>query len=366
MRALLLITFLAVLPAAAFQSANSDFDSLAQRASAALASDPKQAIDLYRQALGLRPEWAEGWFYLGAGLFQTNQFADSKHAFQKAAALAPDRGTVWGFLGLAENQLGETAAALNHMRKGEALGLADDAKFVAAIRNTAALIYIQQRNYSDAMLQLRDLARRGDHSDLTITELGAGALGLAMPETQTPLVHDAGEAAFFLYSQQTEQAKTALENLTAKYPATPGVHYLYGLYLLARDKTAARAAFAKEWKIAPNDPAARLQLAMLDIEDGNPQHAAQLAREASKLDAKNPLALLILGRALLEEKRYSDAIQPLQTSAELSPENAEAHLYLEQAYKRLGKTAEAHREHEEFTRRKAASDPVLFNAPKAP
>src|ERR1019366_6785920 len=42
------------------------FEDLSRRAQAALDSRPDEAIQLYKQALGIRPDWPEGWLYMGA------------------------------------------------------------------------------------------------------------------------------------------------------------------------------------------------------------------------------------------------------------------------------------------------------------
>ena len=42
-----------------------DFGSLARAAQAAIDTNPAQAAELYRKALALKPDWPEGWFYLG-------------------------------------------------------------------------------------------------------------------------------------------------------------------------------------------------------------------------------------------------------------------------------------------------------------
>ena len=48
--------------------ASERFDDLSRRAQAALDSHPEEAIQLYRQALGIRPDWPEGWLYTRADL----------------------------------------------------------------------------------------------------------------------------------------------------------------------------------------------------------------------------------------------------------------------------------------------------------
>jgi predicted TPR repeat methyltransferase len=41
--------------------AKATFEDLQRRAEAALDTRPEEAAGLYKQALALRPEWAEGW-----------------------------------------------------------------------------------------------------------------------------------------------------------------------------------------------------------------------------------------------------------------------------------------------------------------
>src|ERR1700760_1549439 len=92
------------------------FEELAQRASGAMDQNPKEAAELCRRALALNPSWAEGWFDLGASLYELGQYRDSKKAFEQAALLTPNKGAVWGFLGLVDYQLNEYDAAVAHIQ----------------------------------------------------------------------------------------------------------------------------------------------------------------------------------------------------------------------------------------------------------
>src|SRR5437763_5412038 len=108
-----------------------DFDALAQRAAAALRRGPAEAAGLYRQAVAIRPAWAEGWFYLGASEYQLNRYAEARLALARAAELAPENGAAWAFLGLTDSELGDDAPALTHILKAERLGLPDNPQFVS-------------------------------------------------------------------------------------------------------------------------------------------------------------------------------------------------------------------------------------------
>ena len=336
------------------------FEELSGRAAAVLRSNPREAVELYRQALGLRPSWAEGWFYLGASLNSLARNSEASDAFRRAAVLAPGNGTVWAFLGLSEAELSHDAEALADIRKGESLDLPDDLQFVSAVHNRAAIICLRAHDFDGAIEQLRPLAKLGDNSPATIDALGVTALTLpylpsAVPSAKRALVQLAGRAMYALYSKG--EGGSLFQDLTKQYPAEPGVHYLLGIYLASRDPDAARAEFMKELQITPAHVPARLQIGVLDIKAGNTESAAELARQALKLQPANPLAHTILGRAFADRGDFAKAIPELETAIELDPGNAQLHFLLGQAYHHVGRDAEARKQEAEFQRLKALQRP---------
>ncbi len=341
-----------------------DFDLVAQQAAAALQSNPSEAAKLYGQALQMRPTWAEGWFYQAASLYQIGRYQDSRNSFLKAAKFAPDNGAVWAFLGLCEDKLGNTAAALTDIRKGEDLGLSDRKEFIATVRQCAAKIYLRSRNFGAAMEQLTPLATIGDESPRTIEAFGVTALAMPnlpgqVPAAKQGLVKLAGQAAWALSAQRVDEAKTLFGKLVARYPNEPGVHYLNGIYLLSNDPEAALSEFRRELHINPSHVQSRLQIALLDIKAGSPEKAIGLAQEAIKLQPANYFAHLVLGRALAQTGATTKAISELEGAVKLAPENAQTHFFLEQAYRRAGRTADAQKEKAEFARLKSAQDPLF-------
>src|SRR5579871_1319620 len=92
----------------AFLAAGSaaDFAELARQAGAAREADRvQQAIDLYQQALQVKPDWPEGWFYLGTLFYDSDRYADAQPAFAHYVQLE-DRPAGWAFLGLCEFETG--------------------------------------------------------------------------------------------------------------------------------------------------------------------------------------------------------------------------------------------------------------------
>lgn len=344
------------------------FNDLAKRASAALASDPGEAASLYRQALTIQPEWAEGWFYLGASLYGESQYAEAKTAFQKAAKLAPQNGTVLGFLGLCEAQLQESRQALKDLREGEDLGLASDRQFMSKVRNQAALICIHLSDFSAAVEQLRPLAKMADDSEATIEVLGVSTLGFSqspseLPREKLPLIQLAGRTAWNLYAGHVDEASALARELTAAYPDTPGVHYLCGITILNHDPQAALDQFRNELRIRPDYIPAKMQVAILAIKAGNPRSAAELARYAVQYQPDNPLGHAILGRALLDLRQPHLAIPQFQAAARLSPDNAQVHFYLAKAFRLTGQMDEARKEKAEFYRLNTAKNSARLEYP---
>jgi protein O-GlcNAc transferase len=344
--------------ARAQDNANSDFEVICRRAAAALAAHPDEAARLYRQALGLRPDWAEGWFDLGGAFYQAGRFPESKQAFEKAASLAPENGAVWGFLGLCENQLKETAKALADIRRAESLGLPDEAHFMAQVRNCAADMCIRERKFSEAVQQLTPLVRAGIETPETIMALGSSGLGLVyeardVPGPKRPMVQAAGRAMSAMISDRSDAADL-FRKLTADYGGQPGVYYLAGMYWLERDPQKARGEFENQLKVSPANVPARLQMAALDLKGGNAPEALVLGKQALQLEPDNPLAHAVVGRAYEYSKEYAKAAVELEQASKLAPENAQLHFSLSRTYSRLGRRAAAEAQMAEFERLKNA------------
>jgi tetratricopeptide (TPR) repeat protein len=339
-----------------------DFDELSRRAADLVQSNPQQAAELYRQALALRPSWAEGWFYLGASLNGLKQNVEAAKDFRRSAVLAPENGAVWAFLGLAESELSQDRQALADIRKGESLGLPENPQFISAVRNRAAALYLRAHDFDGAVEQLRPLAKAGDNSSATIDALGVTALTLPYPPSGVPpakraLVQLAGRALYALYAEQADEGAPLFENLITEYPNEPGVHYLRGIYLTNHDPEAARVEFARELQITPSHVPARLQIGILDLKAGNAESAAEFARQALKREPGNPLAHGILGRAFSNRSEYAKAIPELETAVKLDPGNAQLHFSLGQAYHHVGRDADARKQEAEYQRLKALQRP---------
>jgi len=342
-----------------------NFELLAQRAQAALQVRPAEAAKLYRQAVEMRPDWAEGWFYLGASLYDLERYAESRDAFRQEAKLAPRMGPGWAFLGLAESELNDPEQALVDIRHGEALGIKGNHEFEIAVRLKASGLLLKAQAYDEAMMQLQPLANGTEQSPAIMATMGLCALAIPhtfeeLPEGQRELVRLAGKAAWALVSQQPDEASAAYRQLLEQYPNAPGVHYAHALYLMETDLVAALEELEKEVKNTPTHWPALILMSTLRTRQGTPELAVESLRAAMKLVPSRYLWLCHaeMGRAYLTSNNATGAVSEMETAVRLDPGNAQVHYLMAQAYRRAGRKEDAQKQTLEFEKLKAQQDPA--------
>ena len=91
-----------------------------------------------------------------------------------------------------------------------------------------------------------------------------------------------------------------------------------------------------------------VQASFLYLKMGQLDRSRELARRAMKLDPRNYAPHNILGRILVEEKKYAAGILELEAAGRLAPGHPGNHFNLAQAYQRAGRKADAAREFAAF------------------
>ena len=346
-------------------STKEQFEDLSRRAQAALDSRPEEAIQLYKQALAIRPDWPEGWLYMGGALYQKGSYAEATDALRKGIGLAPVFANGWALLGLSESQLDDPEQALADIRKGEELGLGGNVPFETAVRVRAALLLIRSSAFDEALAQLQPLTKY--HDNPPPVEEAMGLCALASPDDiaritpqRRAVVDLAGKAAWALASQHRDVAAAAYRQLLEQYPNEPGVHYADGLYLMETDVTAALAEFQKEVQNNPKHWPALLVVASIQIRQGAPEQAIESLHAAMKAVPTKYrwLCHMNLGRANLDADNVTAAISELEDAIRQKPSSATAHFVLAEAYRQAGRKADAEREKAEFEKTKVEQDPL--------
>ncbi len=332
------------------------FEALAARAAAARdAERVDEAAELYRQAVRARPSWAEGWWYLGTLSYDADRYTEARAAFERVAALKPKAGPGLAMLGLCEFRLKDYANALEHIEQARSYGLGEDEELVRVARYHSAILQTRFGRPDNALRILNWLARAGAASPDLFDALGLAVLRMAMlpaeiPENKRELVRLAGRAQAQAANRDRVAAGKLFADLAAEYPNEPGVHYSYGVFLLAEDGSRALAEFQRELSISPKDVPTRLQIAFECLRRAEYKAGLPYAEEAVKLAPESFAARNALGRLLMGDEQVGRAIQELEEGVKLAPDSPETRFALAQAYGLAGRKQDAGRERAVFKR----------------
>lgn len=335
------------------------FDEIAAEANAAREADKVQeAIALYRRGVALRPQWAEGWWYLATLYYDQNNYAEAARAFRETAKLQPKAGAPWAMLGLCEFQLARYDDALAHLQQGRQLGLGDNVELTRVMRYHEGVISILKGEFERGQQTLGTLSYEGLKGEDLIIALGLAVLRIGMRPAQVDinyrdrdLIRRAGLAEHFAAQRNVSDAQREYDMLARDYAKVPNVQYAYGRFLLTtRDEEGALAAFQRELENWPKHVLARCQIANIKLQRKDIEGGLPLAEEAAKQAPRLPLAHYLLGRLLLEAGQNQRAVQELEATAQMVPNEAKVYFALARAYMRMRRKEDADRARETFTR----------------
>jgi tetratricopeptide (TPR) repeat protein len=337
------------------ETPSGSFDTIRQRADQARTGGRLQeAIELYRRALRMRPGWVEGHWYLGTTYYEIENYADCRDAFQRVIRLQDENGAASAFKGLCEFRLKNYRVALRDLNKAQGLGVGDP-KLIPVARYHRAILLTRFEHYERALLAYAEFAREGNGSPMIIEAMGIAVLRFALLPDEVPtekrdVVLLAGRASFLAASNKMEAAQNGFEELVARYPTTPNVHYLYGVYLLRDRPEQALDEFNAELRVSPSHARAMLQIAQEVLKRGEVEAALRWATRAVQIAPRNFVGRRTLGQIKLERNDVAGAIVELETAAKLEPDSPSVHYALARAYQRAGRGADARRERAEFSR----------------
>jgi tetratricopeptide (TPR) repeat protein len=351
------------------------FEKLAERAQAALDADRvPEAIQLYKRATKLRPGWPEGWWHLGTLLFDSKRFLEARDAFAHFTTMEREQpGPGFAMLGMTEFELKHYAAALKALDRSRKLGFGNDPAFAGRVLYEDGILNTLLGNPEIAIQRLTLGANQiaAEHPEAPkdavfahpelLDALGIAALRITklpsgLTADQIPVVRQAGRAQALIALQDRPAAEPEFRQLLALYPSTPGVHYMYGVYLLKDNPALATDEFRREIEISPSHYAARIQLALEFLSTADYQQGLKYGKEAITLAPKNFVAHVACGRLWLALGKTAPALQELRTAVKLAPGSPDAHFALSRALSEAGLKDEAAREREEFERLKAVTD----------
>jgi tetratricopeptide (TPR) repeat protein len=346
---LLLLLWLAAAP----QTPASSHATAAEKARQA---GSPEAPDLYRRALAANPRWEEGWWALGTLEYGKDHYPECRDAFRQLVRLSPKGGPAITMLGLCEFGAHQDDQALAHLREGQVLGAgAPGIDKVAKFQ--IAKLYVRGGLFEPALGVLAQLAQTAGENPAYFSLSGVAALWKPslpdeLPESDRELVYLAGRAFWYAAGRKAASATEAMRELVTRYPASPGVHYLYGSYQLAENASQAVDEFLAELKINPSHAGALSALAAEYLRRGEPVQGLPYARQLVAILPDALASHALLGRLLAEQGDIDEGVRELEKARSIDPNHPQPHIALASLYAKLGRKQDAARERQEFLRLK--------------
>jgi tetratricopeptide (TPR) repeat protein len=334
-------------PAAAAQPE----DLLRQGIDAQQAGDLKQAIESYRKALALRPDFGQARANLGAALSADGQFDAAIEEDKRALETVPDKTSV------------RLNLALAYYKKGDCENAAPEFKAVHDARPgllTAAMLLgycdvkLGRAGEAAEMLQPQEQANRGNPDfeyvlAYALIESGREADGMPRMEKVAAATHSvdgwviAGEAR--LHRREFNVARTDLDTAMALNPDFPGLATLAGQARDAMgDTKAAQPAFEAALRQNPKDFMANLYLGTMHVNQRQFDQARPLLEEALALQPEMEQARFQMAKLNSMTGKEAEAAATLEELEKADPNWIDPHIELAALYYKLHRPEDGQRE----------------------
>ena len=322
------------------------------------------AVRLYKQALTKKPDWEQGLWYLATLLYEKEQYAAARNVLRQFMTLRPDAGPGWALLGISEFETREYSRALDHLQVAMTTGMGDRKDLIQSVFYYVVVLLTRLERYDDSMDMLLKMLASDSDSSLLIEPAGLAGLRLPLlpaeiPQDRRSMIQLAGKAVVAMQTQHYEDAEAGFKQLVADYPNEPGVHFLYGAYLMQLHPDDGIREMKRELEISPSHVLARVRLAEQYLAQQRPDEALVLAQEATKLEPKRASAHMLVGEALIAKGDLASGMKELETARDDDPLNSRVHWDLMRAYMTAGRTQDAKNEKAEIEKlNRSASGPV--------
>jgi len=312
-----------------------------------------EAIQLYRQALKLRPSWKEGLWYLSTLVYEKDRYPEARDLLRRFVAIDAEAGPGWAMLGLSEFQTREYSRALDHLQRAMALGMGGRKEMAQSVFYFVAVLRTRFEQFNESSGLLIAMVKSGQQPDLLVEPLGLAALRMPLLPTEIPddrrdMIRTAGRGALALEAQRQEEAQRLFSGMVATYPNEPGVHFLYGAFLLDVRPEAGVEEMKRELQISPSHVPARLRLAEEYVKEDRLNEALRLAQDAIRIEPGHAPAHMMLGEVLIASGDLPGGVRELETAEKSAPQTVRIHWDLLRAYAAAGRRDDAQREKEEI------------------
>jgi tetratricopeptide (TPR) repeat protein len=279
-----------------------------------------KAVEYLKKANSIQPNTYDIIFNLGTALYNTRSIEDAEQTFETAVSLSPQSAEPVYWLGMIASGRNQDDLAGNYFEKAVSL----------------------RPNYTEAIFMLGELfTKYKRYADAkTYYEL-------VLKNDSTKPVYYVRLGGIYLFLKDFENALKIFKKGTESFPKIPELHYF--LAIAARGLGNFDLALAETKKsLAIKETADSYSLFGVIMADRNEiVEAEKSLRKALLLNPKHFNSLNDLGRLLVKNRRFEEAIPILQRAAALST-NPDVHYQLFLAYTRLKRKTEAMSELEVF------------------
>lgn len=250
---------------------------------------------------------------------------------------------------------GHCAEAIPRLLRAARTASDDDLKKLAGLHGLRCSMIRNQPLDAEDFLQV---LRRDFPHDPEVLYQATHAYADLSNRASEQLMHEAPFSyhAHELLAEQLEQqgkwdeAVAEYKKILAINSKLPGIYFRMGRALLSKPNPSpdvvdeAKHDFELELKIDPQNAGAEGVLGELAAKGGDQAGAIEHFKRATTLDSGFAEAFIGLGTSLVTEKRFAEAVAPLETAVRLAPDDPRAHYNLAVALSRVGRKDEADRE----------------------
>jgi Tfp pilus assembly protein PilF len=327
---------------------------------------PDAAIPEFRSALALDPSNIDARGNLGVLLFFQQNYRDAIPELRAALRAKPDLWKIQALLGMGERRTGDTVAARADLEKSFPELLDKKVSIEAGLELIELYSTTEDLDKASAVIRtLRSLDPENQevlyaayriHSDLAREAI----LSLSLLAPKSALMYQvmAHEAA---RRGDTPAAIREYREALKINPKLPGLHFelaemLHSLPITAEISAQAKSEYEAALAQNPFDEKADLRLARMAEDDNDQKKAYDLYSRAVELQPDDPEASYELGKTLAAMDQPEKAEKLLEHAVQIDPTNTVIHFRLSTVYQRLGRTADAKHEVEEYRKYKDLKD----------
>jgi predicted Zn-dependent protease len=291
----------------------------------------KEAIQMLQPMAAAQPPILGAAHELGVAYYRAGKLLQAEQAFSQAEKEDPKDIESVQMRGLTLYRLGRPAAAIPYLERVRQW--TPDAN--ADANYVLGLCYLNSQRYDDA--------RAAFAAQYSVAPNSGAAYLLS--------------ASMLMHANLPELAAQAAQKALEQTPKLPLAHFMLGeVYLYKSDVDRARQEFEQEREINPTYPAIYDRLGDVYLRTGKYQEAQESLAKAISLDTSSTGPFILMGKVLLKKNDPQTAAMYLQHAEKMDPANYITHTLLGQAYRSLGKEAEAKAEIEAASKIQASSE----------